>query len=76
MKNSTKERIVRNSYYGLITYIGKYSYKIQWHPLANKDYIVRCPRGKEEQEFLIQNFEKGIPEILNYWEFLEPLDLK
>lgn len=52
MKQSTINRIISNHSRGKVTYIGQYTYNLQWHPMAGKCYIIRCKRGNEFIEWL------------------------
>lgn len=74
MKQTTVDKIINNHNMGKPTYMGKYTYKLQYHPMENKWYIVRCPREKEEIEFVILPlFEGDSPTIANYWEWYLPI---
>lgn len=68
MKQSTINRIIKNYEEGKNTYIGNYVYKLQWHPMAGKTFIVRCKREDENREWISWD---GI--IVNGWEWLKPL---
>lgn len=75
MKQATIDKIVNNHNINKPTYIGKYTYKLAYHSMANKWYIIRCPRGKEDVEFLIPVLFNGdIPTVTTYWEWYLPID--
>ena len=69
MKKSTINRIVDNHSRGKATYIGAYAYKLQWHPMEEKWFLVRCKREDESREWL--DWEGS---IVNGWEWIQPLD--
>lgn len=68
MKQTTIDRIIKNHDAGKVTHIGNYTYDIQFHPMVGKCFVVRCPKGKEEVEFLNP---EGI--VVNYWEWIEKI---
>lgn len=75
MKQATINKIVNNYCVGKVTHIGKFTYKLQFHPMCGKTYIVRCPKGMENKEFLIPAlFENDNAERGNYWEWYLPLN--
>lgn len=69
MKQSTINRIISNHSDRKSTYIGIYAYKLEWHPMAGKWFIVRCKRGDECHEWL--DWEGN---IVNGWEWIQPID--
>lgn len=69
MKQSTINRIINNHNNGKATYIGKYVYNLQFHPMAGKCYITRCKRENVGREWL--NWEGN---VVNGWEWIQPID--
>lgn len=51
MKLTTQQRIYNNYLNGKDTKIGKYYYSIQYHPMANYTFIIRCVDGFHEWKF-------------------------
>lgn len=68
MKQRTINRILTNHDHGQFTTIGKYSYNLQFNFMDYKWWIVRCPSGRERDEFITWD---GIQ--TSYWEWLEPV---
>lgn len=68
MKQSTINRIIKNHEERKNTYIGNFVYKLQWHPMVEKTFIIRCKREDEGREWL--DWEGN---IVNGWEWLQPL---
>lgn len=69
MKKTTINRIIDNHGSRKLTYIGAYAYKLQWHPMAGKCYIVRCKR-----EYLGREWLDWEGNIVNGWEWIQPID--
>ena len=69
MKQATINRIIDNHNNGKQTYIGVYAYNLQWHPMTEKCYIVRCKR-----EYLGREWLDWEGNIVNGWEWMQPID--
>lgn len=70
MKQRTIDRIIANYDRGQFTTIGKYGYNLQFNSMDGKWWIVRCPFGREHDEYITWD---GIP--ANYWQWLEPVTI-
>ena len=53
MKKTTIDRIVNNYSMSKSTYIGKYVYTLQYHPMIGKMFIIRCKRGMKKKSGLL-----------------------
>lgn len=74
MKQTTIDKIINNHNMGIPYQTRKYTYKLQYHPMEMTWYIIRCPKGKENIEFLVSPlFEGDNPTIANYWEWYLPI---
>lgn len=70
MKQRTIDRISANHDHGQFTTIGKYSYNLQFNPMDGNWWIVRCPVGREHDEYITVD---GL--IDSYWQWLEPVTI-
>ena len=70
MKQRTVNRLWHNYCRGKSTKMGNYTYTLQWNPMNNSWWIVRCPVGHERDEYITVD---GL--IDSYWEWLEPVTI-
>lgn len=68
MKQRTIDRISTNYACGRLTKIGRYSYNLRYNPWDSKWWIVRCPYGREKDEFIRWD---GLQS--SYWNWMEPV---
>lgn len=66
MKKSTIDRICENHERGKLTYMGAYAYNVQFHPMAGKFFVIRCPRDLLGQEWIDHDGN-----MVNGWDFWE-----